>query len=92
VLGVSTDSVEEIVAFSENEAIPFPLLSDQDGSVARRYETFGTADVDDDTFEIAFRNPYVIGLDGEIEAVYEGVSLEDHAAEILDEVPALDAT
>jgi peroxiredoxin Q/BCP len=89
VLGVSTDPVDDITAFRDDQEIPFPLLSDEDGSVARRYETFGTPDVDGESVEIAFRNTYVIGPDGEIEAVYEGVSPEGHAKEILDDIDEL---
>lgn len=91
VLGVSTDSVEDIASFREAEDIPFTLLSDADGSVARAYETFGTPEVEGETVEIAFRNTYVIGPDGEIEAVYEGVSPEDHADELLDDIADLEA-
>lgn len=92
VLGVSTDGVKEIAAFREDEGIPFPLLSDDDGSVAKLYETFGTTEADGESHEIAFRNTYVIGPDGTIEAVYEGVSPEDHADQILDDVEELTAT
>jgi peroxiredoxin Q/BCP len=86
VLGVSTDSVDEIAAFRDDLGLPFPLLSDEDGSVAKEYGTFGTTDVDGETFEIAFRNTYVIGPDGTIEAVYEGVSPEGHADELLADI------
>lgn len=86
VLGVSTDSVDEIAAFRDDLGLPFPLLSDEDGSVAKEYGTFGTTDVDGETFEIAFRNTYVIDPDGTIEAVYEGVSPEGHADELLADI------
>lgn len=89
VLGVSTDSVEEIAAFRDDLGLPFSLLSDEDGSVAKEYETFGTTDVDGETFEIAFRNTYVIEPDGTIGAAYEGVSPEGHADELLDDIDDL---
>lgn len=91
ILGVSTDSVEEIAAFRDEEKLPFTLLSDADGSVAERYETFGTTDVDGETHEIAFRNTYVIGPGGEIEGVYKGVSPDEHAEQLLDDIATLDA-
>jgi peroxiredoxin Q/BCP len=90
VLGVSTDTVEENAEFRESLGLPFPLLSDEDGSVADSYETFGTTEVDGETFEIAFRNTYIIGPDGTIEASYEGVSPEGHADQILDDIDAMD--
>jgi len=83
VVGVSTDPVEELAAFRDEHDLPFELLSDKSGAIARAYETFGTTDVDGETFEIAFRNTYVIDEEGQIAAVYEGVSPESHAREIL---------
>lgn len=86
VLGVSADSVAEIAEFRDDLDLPFPLLSDEDGEVAKRYDTFGTTEVDGETFDIAFRNTYVIGPDGTIEATYEGVSPEQHAKELLEDI------
>lgn len=86
VVGVSTDPVEEIASFREQQGLPFPLLSDEDGEVARRYETFGTPEIDGQRYEIALRSTYVIDEDGVIEATYEDVSPEQHAAEILEDV------
>lgn len=92
VLGTSTDTVAEIAAFKKEQDIPFPLLSDEDGSVARRYETSDTTDVDGEIHEIALRNTYVVGPDGDIEAVYESVSPGDHAEQVLNDVIELEAT
>lgn len=91
VLGASTDTVTEIDAFKKEQDIPFPLLSDEDGSMARRYETADTTDDDDKTPETALRNTYVIGPDGDIEAVYENVSPGDHVEQVLDDVAELEA-
>lgn len=79
VLGVSMDSVADLAAFTEDEGIPFPLLSDADGSVAERYDSAG----DDAT---ALRNTFVIGPDGDIETIYEDVSPGEHAEQVLDDV------
>lgn len=83
VLGVSTDPPEANRQFKEDNDLPFPLLSDVDGEVASAYESYGTTEVDGETFEIAFRNTYVIDEDGVIVGVYEDVSPEHHAEEIL---------
>ena len=83
VLGVSTDTVAEISTFRDDLGLPFPLLSDETGAVAKRYETYGTPEIEGETVEIALRNTYVIGPDGTIEAVYEDVSPENHADQIL---------
>lgn len=85
ILGVSTDSVAEIAAFEDEQELPFVLLSDEDGSVARRYESMSDGDS-------ALRNTYVIGPDGSIEAVYENVSPGTHADEVLDDIESLETT
>ena len=37
VVGVSSDSPEEHRAFADRRALPFPIISDPDGAVRRRY-------------------------------------------------------
>ncbi|MFB6210152.1 MAG: peroxiredoxin [Halobacteriales archaeon] len=83
VLGISNDPVEDLAAFAEKYDLPFELLSDEDGAVASAYETYGTVEIDGETSEIALRNTYVIASDGTIERVYEDVSPDGHAKEIL---------
>ncbi|MDY6817276.1 MAG: peroxiredoxin [Halobacteriales archaeon] len=83
VLGISNDPVEDLAAFAEKYDLPFELLSDEDGAVASAYETYGTVEIDGETNEIALRNTYVIAPDGTIERVYEDVSPDGHAKEIL---------
>lgn len=83
VIGVSADSVDDIASFKQEHDLPFPLLSDPDGEMASKYETFGSTEIRGDTYEIAFRNTYVIDEDGVIARVYEDVDPEGHAREIL---------
>ncbi len=78
VLGVSMDSVADLAAFRDDEGIPFPLLSDEDGVVAERYDS-----ADDGT---ALRNTFVIDPDGDIEAVYRNVAPGEHAEQVLDDI------
>lgn len=86
ILGVSNDPVENLGPFVDKYDLPFPLLSDEDGSVATAYESYGTVEIEGETYDIALRNTYLIGPDGCIEAVYENVSPENHAEEILADV------
>lgn len=92
VLGVSNDPVEAVAAFAEKYDLPFDLLSDEDGSVARAYDSFGTVDVDGEHREIAYRNTYVIGPDGRVEAAYEGVDPSTHAEDLLADLEATGST
>jgi peroxiredoxin Q/BCP len=77
VLGVSTDSVDELEAFADKYDLPFQLLSDPDGEVARAYESLASES------PVAERNTFVIDEEGQIASVYEGVSPEGHAEKIL---------
>jgi peroxiredoxin Q/BCP len=88
VLGVSNDPVDALEAFREKYDLPFDLLSDEDGSVARAYDSFGTVEMEGQEHEIAFRNTYVIGPDGRIERVYEGVDPNDHAEAVIADLEA----
>jgi peroxiredoxin Q/BCP len=91
VLGISTDTVEDIAAFAEKHDLPFTLLADEDGEVARAYDSFAVKEMRGEEWEIAERNTFVVGPDGKVAAVYEGVSPEGHGDEILDELDALAA-
>lgn len=86
VLGVSNDPVENLQPFRESYDLPFTLLSDPDGAVATAYESYGDIEVEGEVYDIALRNTYVIGPDGRIERVYENVSPDGHAEEILADV------
>ncbi|MFB6171591.1 MAG: thioredoxin-dependent thiol peroxidase [Haloarculaceae archaeon] len=83
VLGVSNDPVENLQPFREKYDLPFTLLSDPDCGVAEAYESAGEVEVDGDVYDVAHRNTYVIGPDGHVEAVYEDVSPDGHATELL---------
>jgi len=87
VLGISADPPEELEKFTQEEDLPFPLLSDVDGEVASAYESYGTREIRGQAYEIAFRNSYVVDESGDIAAVYEDVSPENHAEEVLDDIP-----
>ncbi|PHQ37475.1 peroxiredoxin [Halorubrum persicum] len=90
VVGISDDPVEDLEPFAEAYDLPFTLLSDPDGEVATAYDSYGEKQMFGNTFDGVFRNTYVLGSDGTIALAYEGVSPEDHAVEILDDIAALD--
>ncbi|OYR65761.1 peroxiredoxin, partial [Halorubrum sp. E3] len=80
----------DLEPFAEAYDLPFTLLSDPDGEVATAYDSYGEKQMFGNTFDGVFRNTYVLGSDGTIALAYEGVSPEDHAVEILDDIAALD--
>lgn len=87
VVGISIDPVDAIAAFRSDEDLPFTLLSDPDGEVAKAYDVYDSGVHDGEPYEIAERTTFVIADDGTIEAIYEDVSPADHAAEILADLP-----
>jgi peroxiredoxin Q/BCP len=87
VLGISDDTVEDLAAFAEKHDLPFRLLSDGSGTVARAYDSYGEKELSGDTVEGVFRNTYVVGPGGEVVEAYEGVDPEGHAEAILGDLP-----
>lgn len=86
VIGISDDPVSDLKTFEGDHDLPFQLLSDEDGEVASQYDSYGEKNMFGNTFDGVFRNTYVIDEDGVITHVYENVSPEGHAQEILDDI------
>jgi peroxiredoxin Q/BCP len=83
VVGISDDPVSDLTAFADDHDLAFYLLSDEDGTVASAYDSYGEKQMFGNTFDGVFRNTYVVGADGTVEFAYEGVSPEGHAEQIL---------
>ncbi len=75
-VGISTDSVETQKRFKDENGLPFPLLSDAGGKVAKLYG--GTVPV----LGYANRATYVVDRDGTIEAIVTGKNAIDPAGSI----------
>jgi peroxiredoxin Q/BCP len=86
VLGISADSPEANKVFREEHRLPFDLLSDVNGEVARAYDSFSTIDVRGESKNAPLRNTFIIGPDGNIERVYEDVTPQGHAEMILSNI------
>ena len=89
VVGISDDPVEELDDFAAKYDLPFDLLSDPDGEVATAYDSYGEKNVFGNTVHGVFRNTYVVDDGGEIVLVYEGVSPDNHAEAILEDLDSL---
>jgi peroxiredoxin Q/BCP len=83
ILGVSDDPVEDLAEFEDDHGLPFRLLSDESGEVARAYDSYGEKNVAGNAVEGVFRNTYVVDEAGTIALAYEDVTPEDHAERIL---------
>jgi thioredoxin-dependent peroxiredoxin len=82
ILGVSADSVASHDAFRSKYALPFPLLADEDGRVARAYGSWRAGA--DGAGGTARRNTFVIDRAGIVRRVYPQVKVEEHIPEVLD--------
>lgn len=76
VLGISMDDLETQKRFAESLKLPFPLLADPEGIVARAY---GVANPQG----YASRVTFVIGKDGKVTKVLEGKDALDPAGALV---------
>ena len=76
---MSYDTPEDNAAFVEKYRFPYRLLSDSDRSMARAYGAFNESSPD-----YPSRNTYVVGPDGKVEQVLDGVNPKTSPKDILD--------
>jgi len=84
VLGVSMDAVESHRRFKEKHEIPFPLLSDPDGKVCRKYGVVKEKTMYGRTYQGIERTTFIIGREGKIEHAFRGVKVEGHIRHLLE--------
>ncbi|MFO0609650.1 MAG: peroxiredoxin [Polyangiales bacterium] len=82
VVGVSTDTKAAHDAFASHHQLPFGLIADPQGRLAR---AFGL----DPAGGVAPRATFVIGRDGRVARVFPNVRVDGHAGEVLAAVRAL---
>lgn len=82
VLGVSTDDVESHRRFRDEHQLPFDLLADLDGEVARR---FGVPM----RLGMSMRVTFLIDAQGVVRRVYEDVDPGVHADEVISAIEAM---
>lgn len=77
VIGVSLDSVESHLKFSEKYMLPFTILSDHKKEVAKAYGVLGVGGF------LAKRVTFIINKDGKIAHVFTKVDVKQHSEEVL---------
>jgi peroxiredoxin Q/BCP len=77
VLGVSPDDVESHQAFKSKFSLPFPLLVDQDHSIAEAYSVWGERERDGNKFMGIFRSSFVIDEQGNVVDAHYNVTPEE---------------
>ena len=84
VLGVSPDPVKPIAKFDEKYGLGFPLLSDEDHSVAEAYGVWVEKSMYGRRFMGNERTTFVIGPDGTVREVFPKVKAAEHDALVLE--------
>ncbi len=78
VLGISPDPVKRIAKFDEKYTLGFPLLGDEDHSVAEAYGVWVEKSMYGRTYMGMERSTFVIDADGVITHVFRKVTPKEH--------------
>ncbi|MEC5198177.1 peroxiredoxin Q/BCP [Arthrobacter sp. PL16] len=82
VLGISPDPVAKLASFSEQEALTFPLLSDEDHAVAEAYGAWGEKKNYGKTYEGLIRSTIVVDEEGRVALAQYNVRATGHVAKL----------
>lgn len=85
ILGVSLDSLDSHQAFAQKYQLPFNLLSDTEGKVAKKYNALSDFIV----FKFAKRHSFIIDPTGHIAKIYRDVDPQKHVGIVLKDLTAL---
>jgi peroxiredoxin Q/BCP len=78
-VGISTDNEESHKKFADHHKLPFHLITDADGAIAKAYGV-------PNRMGFLARHTIVIGADGNVKKIYRDVDVSKHAAEVLADV------
>lgn len=82
VVGVSPDPPELNAEFRQKEGLPFPLLSDQDHSLAEELGAWGPKKLYGKEMEGLIRSTFVFDGGGNVEREYRNVKATGHVARL----------
>lgn len=82
VLGVSIDNAESHAKFAEKHGLPFLLLSDPKGSVAKSYGSLMSLG----PLKLAKRHSFIINPQGKLAKIYRKVNPSSHSEEIINDL------
>ena len=87
VLGVSVDPVKAHAKFVEKYKLPFTLLADEDKKIVEAYGVWGQKSFVGRKYMGTHRVTFLIGPEGKIKKIWPEVKPQEHAREVLDEIP-----
>jgi len=83
VFGISPDSPKSHQKFIEKHNLPFPLISDEDKSIAQLYQVWVEKSMYGKKYMGVERSTFVINADGTLRAIFRKVSPKEHLQKIL---------
>lgn len=89
IYGVSFDSINSHKKFITKYKLPFPLLSDEDKSIAKKYGVYKQKSFMGRSYMGIERTTFVIGPDQKIKKIFPKVKVEGHVEEVLTAVKSL---
>jgi peroxiredoxin Q/BCP len=84
VIGVSADSEKSHQGFIGKYDLPFPLVSDPDKEVIKKYGAWGKKSMYGKLFEGIIRMTFIISEEGFIEEIFNKVKTKDHSRQIFE--------
>lgn len=87
VLGVSLDDSQSHARFAEKYKLPFPLLADTDGHVARLYGSLWSLG----PIRYARRHSFLIDPEGRVAKIYRNVNPAENAGQLQNDLRGLQA-
>jgi len=89
ILGISQDPVASHEKFKAKQAMPFELLSDEEGGVCRAYDVIKLKKMYGKEFEGIERSTFLIDEKGVLRQAFRKVKIPGHVEEVLEAVQAL---
>ena len=86
VLGVSKDSIKSHINFANKYKLPFPLLSDQNLEVIKKYGAWAKKKMMGREYFGVKRISVLINPQGKVQKIYNNVKPEHHAEEVWHDV------
>jgi peroxiredoxin Q/BCP len=84
VFGVSIDSIKSHQKFIEKQQLPYPLISDKQMVIVEAYGVWVEKQMYGKKYMGTERSTFVIGVDGNIEAILEKVKPAKHLKQLLE--------
>ena len=89
VIGVSRDSTTTHQNFKKKQELTIRLLTDADHVLMEKVGAWGLKTNYGKTFEGVKRTTFIIGKDGNVEAVWNNVKVAGHVAKVLEKASSL---